>query len=507
MHHKLIQYFLYVGLLFTSSIFAVESHTLSHHIKKSANHLHPAAKLLPIVRTDASIQQGIEQIINSFGHDINIGVAIRSMQSNTILYQHDADRVFMPASTLKLFTAIAALDYLEPTYYFKTELLTNATDSQNSSLFGDLYLKFSGDPELSNEDLVGLITAIKQQEINNINGDVIIDDTAMDRINWGPGWMWDEQNFCYAAPATAVILNRNCFGFNLTPGQSNELAHLKINQTSAHISIDNQVITRRADNWECPLDLKAGINNNYILTGCLAPGHSPMSLAIAINNPRLAASEIFVGLLRQNGISFTGHVLYKATPSNARLLAQHNSRPLSELVKHMLKKSDNLYADAIFKKLGSVYYNTTGTWANGALAIRNILASKTGINFNKIIVVDGAGLSRYDWVSPNDFSKLLTYAYRDLPAKQELYNALPSSGIDGTLRYRLGGLTIGKIHAKTGTMLSTSGLAGYVQTANNQTLAFAILVNGFVGGKNKQATFHLLEDRICQFLAQSVVSS
>ncbi len=464
-----------------------------------ANTIPPTQPAAPITPVDTSIQQGLDQIINSFNHDVSVGVIVQSTSTGATLYQHDANRMFMPASTMKLFTATAALAYLGPNYVFSTQMFGN-TIPINSILPGNLYVKFSGDPMLTIDDLNNMIAILSQRGVRIIQGSLVIDDTALDQVNWAPGWMWDEQILCYAAPATSIILNRNCFGVSLAAGtQANTPGHISIEGTLANISILNRVTTRQADYWQCPLDLVASGNNTYVLSGCLAPKHAPMGLSIALNDTRKAGTDILLHLLNQHGITLAGGVRYGQTPASAKLLAEHNSAPLSALITRMLKKSDNLIADTLFKKLGGTYFNTTGTWNNGSQAVRAILSPRTGINFHNMVMVDGAGLSRYDLVNPTQFATLLNYAYRSLPANNVFYQALPSSGIDGTLRYRLGGPVQGKVHAKTGTMVSTSGLAGYIETANHQTLTFAILINGFVG---KQAPYHLLEDKICQFLAE-----
>jgi len=169
------------------------------------------------------------------------------------------------------------------------------------------------------------------------------------------------------------------------------------------------------------------------------------------------------------------------------------------LVKTMLKKSDNLIADSLFKTLGAIYYKQTGTWENSSKAMQQILANKTNIDFSKALIYDGAGLSRYTLVSPQQFSLLLSAAYHDPVLADIFIAALPIAGIDGTLKYRMGkGSTLGNIHAKTGSLANTSALSGYLQTSHHEVLAFAIIINRFTGTMHK---YHLLQDKICQFLA------
>lgn len=479
--------------------------TTDHHKHHKAKHRAHAVKAKKkkackptAIPAGASIQQGIDQIINSFNHNLSIGVIVQSTQSGVTLYQHNATEGFAPGSTMKLFPATAALAYLGPDYVFTTQFLAYGSPQANGVLPGNLYVKFTGDPTLMVQDVSNMVKTLRAKGISTVQGNLIIDDLATDRNISVPGRNPQDQLSCINAPtASAIILNRNCFGFNVIGGrQSTVPPHVSYGSGFGVLSIINQVATRHSS--QCPFTVKStGGNNTYVASGCLAPRRS-IGLAVPLNDPRRAGTNVVMGLLRQQGINVRGGIGYGRTPANVRVLAEHDSAPLSELVTHMLKKSDNLFADSLFKKLGNAYFHTAGSWTSGVQAVRAILGPRTGIDFSNAVILDGCGLSHDNQVSPAQFASLLNYAYRFLPSKDVFYNALPRSGIDGTLRSRLGGNTLDKVHAKTGTLENASGLAGYIQTANHQTLTFAILVNG----RGNQGTYHMLEDRICKFLAQ-----
>jgi len=466
--------------------------------KKTKHGKKKAVAAAPAIPQTANVQEGIDQILSKFSR-INVGVMVQSLDTGATLYQHNSNQTYMPASTLKLFTAAAALTYLGPSYTFKTQLLTNNNYIQNGVLAGDLYVRFSGDPELTIAQVSDLIATLTKDGIREIQGSLIVDDNDMDHQNMGPGWLPRWQMLCYAAPSNAVILNRNCFAITLAPGKNNGPVQVRIPQNLANLTVTNQALTR-SGGAQNPLELKPTSNNNYILTGYMSPRRAPVGIGVTLNDTRAAGINVVNNLLRQHGILLHGKVYYGRVPGNVQILAEHESRPVSALVTKMLKKSDNLIAGSLFKKLGNTYFNTTGTWQNSAQAERGILEPKTGIDFSKTVIVDGSGLSRLDLISPAQFVKLLQYTYR-MPANLVFYQALPISGIDGTLRGRLGGATAGKVHAKTGTVDAHSGLVGYIQTVNHQNLIFAILVDDPVDGKGNQGVYHLVEDRICQFLA------
>jgi serine-type D-Ala-D-Ala carboxypeptidase/endopeptidase (penicillin-binding protein 4) len=452
------------------------------------------------------LQQNLNKILSHF-KGFNTGVSIQSLSTGKILYQYNANRGFVPASTLKLFTGIAALDYLGPHFQFKTRFLTNpGALVRKGVLIGNLYIKFSGDPYLTLDDLKDMLETLREQHINRVQGNIVIDDTVIDRSTWPPGRVIDDRIFCYAAPVTATIINRNCFSLSIKPNQHLLRPTVTKSNSNLGIIIDNQAVTKRLRRGSYSLDLKPNITskNHYTLRGYLSPKMGPLSFAFALQNPNLATYDILSGLLRKYSIRYT-NLVYGKTPPLAKTLAENNSPELAFLIKNMLKKSDNLIADSLLKKLGEEFFSVQGSWKTGRNAVQAILANKTNIDFSHLIMVDGSGLSRSNIVTPNAFVKLLNFAYTQLSDSDLLFESLPRSGIDGTLKNRLGGPTLGRVHAKTGSMHGISSLAGYVQTANDQVLAFSILINDPIPGKNNQGGYRLLENRICEFLARSYV--
>src|SRR3989338_6782341 len=120
----------------------------------------PMANLFAAV-DQARLQQDIQRLVASLGENLNIGIQVRSLATGKILYQQNADRIFVPASTLKLFTATAALTYLNPNYRFQTTVLAKTRAIENGVLNSDVYFKFDGDPTLERKDFEALVTALR----------------------------------------------------------------------------------------------------------------------------------------------------------------------------------------------------------------------------------------------------------------------------------------------------------------------------------------------------------
>jgi D-alanyl-D-alanine carboxypeptidase/D-alanyl-D-alanine-endopeptidase (penicillin-binding protein 4) len=180
------------------------------------------------------------------------------------------------------------------------------------------------------------------------------------------------------------------------------------------------------------------------------------------------------------------------------MISYHSSKPLADLVTEMLKKSDNIIAGALFKKVGQIYTRKPGSWENGSYAVSQILARAAGVNISGMRVLDGSGLSPSNLVTPSQLMQVLSFAYRHEPTSDAFWDALPIAGVDGTLKHRLGNIAR-KARAKTGTISGVVSLAGYVTTSDKEMLAFVIMVNG---NKGMTWKYRDLEDKIVTALSQ-----
>ncbi len=481
--------------------------TEKNHNHKSVHHKHLALATRTTRHTTQvkpatlllDIQSGMDSILSKISPNVHMGIMVQSVDGRRILYQKNADNLFTPASVNKLFVAIASLDYLKPEYHFDTRLRTTGQVNQGV-LNGDLYVQFSGDPTLTDKQLVNLLNELQALGINQINGYVYLDNTAYGSSAYAPGWFIHDLIFGYAAPLNAVILNENRFAIILSPStQTGKPASVATTVPSGVVQVDNNTTTS-AGRTQCPMSVYSDNDNIYHVNGCIAKLPSKQYFALALRNPIIYARVLIANTLAKNNIRFNGTVDIQKAPPTAIVLARHESPPLNFIVKNMLKDSDNLYTNSILKQVGGVYYQTQGTWQNGLNAIKQILGGPAGIDFNQIHLFDGSGLSKYNQVSPRQLARLLHYAYNNPRIEPDLWNALPIAGQDGTLRGRLIAFAKGEaIHAKTGTMKNSgvSALAGYMQTKNNGLIVFVIMTNGL---EDTHHVYKYTEDRICKFL-------
>jgi len=454
---------------------------------------------LPAVR-GSYLPNQLTYIINAVQADThaNIGVYVKSMRNGEQLYSRNIYRTLTPASTLKVLTAEAALIYLKPEYRFSTQLLTDASTIKNGVLQGNLYIVLAGDPSLTYNDLIDLILNLRAQEITGISGNVYIDNTAYDQRFYGPDWVWKDKGYCYAAPISASIINHNCLPFKVTPSRvTGQAAIVETYPNFFYPLIRNYVVTK-PNRSACGVHLSSDLSSGLEIDGCMPKGKDAWGVSYVVTDVPGYNRALFKGILDNMGITVNGNVTFGVAPKNPSMIAHHVSEPLSQLIMEMLKKSDNVIAGALFKKLGQVYMGQPGSWENGSIAVSQILSKKAGVNTAGLKILDGSGLSPSNLTTPAQLMQVLDFAFHHASTNDAFISALPIAGVDGTLKHRMGNIAR-KVRAKTGTISGVVSLAGYVMTADNEIFAFVIMVNG---NKGMTWKFKEMEDKIATTLAR-----
>jgi len=383
-----------------------------------------------------TVTDQIQQIINQ-QNQWHIGCTIYSHKENRIVYEHNARQLFTPASNTKLFTGALALKTWGTDYVFKTELVTDGNN---------IYLKASGDPSLTSADIEAMIAQLAGQCIDYI-GDFCIDDYVFDAEIFGPGSFIDNIGYPWNAPVLGLTIDH---------------------KPAVIEPVDPTIFLNAEQNAKLP--------------------------EIFFNVRPLIES-----LLAKYNIQWSGVIRY-ARSDFLTAFVEHQSEPFATLLNHMMKESDNLYADCFFKKVAAVLYETAGTWQKGNDAMMNFVQTSLLINSDEIVIKDGSGRSRYNLIAPEHIIKLLTFVYQQ-PYAATFFDSLAVSGLEGTLSKRMNDMP-GKVKAKTGLLAGVSALSGYIET-DDDLLLFSILTNGFIAKTLYAPECRpLVEDAICRLLAQ-----
>lgn len=437
--------------------------------------------------------------------------------SGEVVFEHQADKLFAPASTTKLYSVACALDALGADHRFVTPVVKRGEVNEAGELAGDLILIASGDlsfggrttetgeiafvdsdhtyangntdATLTAPDPLGGLNDLARQVaaagIKRVRGDVLIDDRLFEKAEGtgsGPSLL------------TPIIVNDNVIDLLIEPGELGQPAKLTWRPQSSAIRIDAKIDTApEGTPFSATIqDLGAG---RYAVSGRIAVGHKPVVRVAEVSDAASHARTLFIEALSRAGVSVGSSALGEnssaALPSReevARLpqVAQHTSPPLAESARLILKVSHNLQASTLPILVATRHGERT--LAAGLKRQHDFLA-RIGVDVDTISFGGGAGGARSDCVTPRATVQLLRHM-TTRPDYEAYRRALPRLGVDGTLSKNVGpdSPARDKVHAKTGTLywentmngntlLQSKALAGYLTTNKGRPLAFALFVN------------------------------
>jgi D-alanyl-D-alanine carboxypeptidase/D-alanyl-D-alanine-endopeptidase (penicillin-binding protein 4) len=315
--------------------------------------------------------------------------------------------------------------------------------------------------------------------------------------------MWDEGSQWYFAQVDALTLNDNCVDLIVRPGPEGEPPEVRVHPNTDYVTISNQARTVPPDTGITAEDLEIERrwwerSNVIDITGRLPSNAEEQVYYRTVENPARFTGVVFREYLRRYGVAVTGPVVLDTLRRASAPVAVYRSPALTHSLIHFLKTSDNLTGELLVKTMGYVTAGPPGTWDKGLRAIRIFLQKEVGIDTTTLKIADGSGVSRYNLTSPEQLVRLLTYMYHDPTVNSEYQTALPTGGWDGTLKRRMRSEELNRrIRAKTGTLDGVSCLSGYLFPRRGDPLAFAIMMNGYVGDA---APYRQLQDDICAAL-------
>ncbi|MGB0360024.1 MAG: D-alanyl-D-alanine carboxypeptidase/D-alanyl-D-alanine endopeptidase, partial [Endozoicomonas sp.] len=377
---------------------------------KLFNHYIYVILLMIVMPVQASINEDLDRLISTLppGHIHSIKVI--DAETGDIVLSRNSRFNLLPASTVKVITAISAYESLGKDYRYVTSLLSDKPINIGSNYTGNLALSFTGDPSLTRDDLSKLLEKLLAKGIKTIKGNFWIDGSIYEGYPRAGGASWDDHNICFAAPVSAVILDRNCFYGWLVPAKiEGEYAQMFYDEPEWLLSIDSHIVTRSQRKSEdgCVQEVWPTSGHEYRLDGCIESNKKRMRMAFAVRDPEEAAARYVESWLEKHSISLHGRILIGRPDADlGKLIAIHQSEPVPELLQELLDKSDNLYADSILKTIGRTINGEKGSYVAGTEAILSLLRER-GVYMTRSRLVDGSGLSRYNMLSAEDFTEIL----------------------------------------------------------------------------------------------------
>ena len=216
------------------------------------------------------------------------------------------------------------------------------------------------------------------------------------------------------------------------------------------------------------------------------------------SNPAYSAAKLLSDQLASQNVKLDGIIVAGTTPDVALEITK-TTRSITDVLTNMNKISDNQSAITVFKVIGANYKSPPGSLKNGSDAVADFLTS-IGVSRKNYEILEGSGLTRYNYVTSDLYIQLLKYMFDDVKNFDYFYATLPVGGVDGTLKDRMGGTEAEKnVHAKTGTINGVSTLTGYAVSRDNEPIIFYIAMNGC---GNNSKPYRNKQDDICELICQ-----
>ena len=418
---------------------------------------------------DGQVQHGI------------ISLYVADVQTGKTVYEHNAQIGLAAASTQKLFTSAASFELLGSDYRYKT-IVGYDGNIENGVLNGNLHINGSGDPTLGSwrwsdtkEEAVfkKIITALQQNNITKVTGNVYLNDSAFSIQPLPGGWIWDDIGNYYGAGSWAFNWHENQYDLQLQPGKKEGDTTQIVNMTPllSEARLYNTITTGK----------KGSGDNAYIYL----PPHSLMGFTqgtIPLQNDPFVISGAFADapwqfaealkeLLKKQKIQVAGHFRrYTAIrannekwPAMQRSLYTLLSPPMDSINYWFLRKSINLYGEALIKTL-ALEKNGYAETEKGVDLVRAFWKEQ-GIDKGAVNIIDGSGLSPQNRVTTNAEVKVLQYA-KTRPWYKAFYNALPEYN---------------GMKMKSGSIGGARAFAGYHTAKDGKQYVFSIIVNNYEG--------------------------
>ncbi|MCG6989367.1 MAG: D-alanyl-D-alanine carboxypeptidase/D-alanyl-D-alanine-endopeptidase [Gemmatimonadetes bacterium] len=423
-----------------------------------------------------------------------------SLDRGDTLFAQAPDSEVAPASNMKLLTTAAAFRELGPGFRFRTYLLT-AGSVRDGVLDGDLVLYGMGDPGISDRFFPSRTTVFDSladqllaRGIHSVSGDLVGDASYLGGPLRPRGWNPHDLNDYFAPGISALSFNENVVSIRVEASPqvgAPPLVHTIPDHANLDVQNEARTVPRssRARLW---ID-RHGPMDPVVVGGTIAQGRRDVWRELTVADPAAFAVSVFRSVLEERGIVVHGESRVVRDPAaslvgsreviapaagerpRTRILASHVSPPLRDYIEVVNKRSNNLFAELIFRTLGRVVEGD-GAPATSARAVAEGLTG-LGVSTGRVVQLDGSGLSVGNRVTTGTLVAVIS-GMAASPMWNAFWSTLPEAGNRRELARMFRTPAAGNLRAKTGTLEGVSALSGVVQSSDGEHLAFSMVVNG-----------------------------
>lgn len=395
-----------------------------------------------------------------------------------------------PASLTKILTAIASFDVIPSQHQFMTELKADSLPT-GDAIEGSIYLVGSGDPTLVTENLWLLIHDLKRLGVTKIKGDLVYDTSIFDEVKFSKSRSTTNHR-AYSSPTSGLTFNWNSLWVRVLPRKVGQPARVYVDPPDDSIVIRSTAKTT-SGRTRIAVDRKTLDGVDHIIVSGSVKAGDEFSVYRSHTLPAQRAAIQAVNFLKQEGIEVVGKIKEGKAPATAVQIAKTKSVIIDEVVKQMMKYSNNLISEMLIKYIDHQENSRPGTLSGGLGVMNNVLKKYSQKPFT---IVNPSGLTIQNKLSTDFLTELLT-AMRSHPKHDaEFLASFPRAGIDGTIKNRMK-KAAGQIRAKTGLLNGVVGLSGYIHSNLGNTYAFAFIYNGPTKRQGRATDlFDLMAERI-----------
>ncbi|HEY8272102.1 MAG TPA: D-alanyl-D-alanine carboxypeptidase/D-alanyl-D-alanine-endopeptidase, partial [Pseudobdellovibrionaceae bacterium] len=432
---------------------------------------------------EENLKTELQKLIKHSGireSDLGLYITMGEGENQEVVMDLNSKRKMIPASISKVATTSAVLDYFPPGFKFKTQLLS-ASPVREKVLKGDLILKGGGDPSFVSENMWFLVNNFKRNEIQKIEGDIVVDDSLFDQKRYDSSRQPERVDRAYDAPVGAMSFNWNSINIFVRPGEKsgqpgkvfldpeNDYVHL-VNKTTTNGGSENSLVASRVEDKNFQGDV-------IHVSGKIGKDSKEIAIFKNITQPDLWAGYNLKSFLNQRGISVTGKIRTGKVPEKAVILAESESKGVEQSLQDMNKFSNNYVAEMFTKQLGALKAQP-GSLETGMEMIQAHL-KKIELPEDQYYFQNPSGLTRDNRISAFAMWKIIHHLRKDFQVQPEFLASLPIAGIDGTLKKRMKNSPGERwVRAKTGFLTGVVSLAGYAGRSDGRVFSFTFIFNG-----------------------------